>query len=335
MFDSYLDSDDLPEGENPSLHTIICRCVVTWLTSNMEQTESDRALGYITTYSAHREKIIDYKPSFMWDKMRGYHASQSIEKRMMLRDILDDAKQGPSKDLLKHIDEWNLKLKNLLDAQEPMTAEEQAGRLARSLNTRWREKATDYIGNGFNSLDTLITKLKTCYEIRDSINNLSSSNTQSNRVDECDHHHHHDCSKSSYQRMRCTPRRCDGGDHHQPEDCFKLPENVHKLKEWEDEKKSSGKWRNSMNSGRGRGTGRSGSSNHSRAIRTYGNYTSQSHDPDVFLKSLEHLKLEEREVTYNTEMDGRYSCSLSSQHTAHQMESGRTLACLTQAPATS
>lgn len=74
-----------------------------------------------------------------------------------------------------------------------------------------------------------------------------------------------------------------------------------------------------MNSGRGRGTGRSGSSNHSRAIRTYGNYTSQSHDPDVFLESLEHLKLEEREVTYNTEMDGRYSCSLSSQHTAHQM----------------
>lgn len=137
MFDGYLDSDEVPEGENAALHTIICRCVVTWLTSNMDQTESDRALSYITSYSAHREKIIDYKPAFMWEKLRGYHASQSIEKRMMLRDALDDAKQGPSKDLLKHIDEWCLKLKNLLDAQEPMTVEEQAGRLARSLNPRW------------------------------------------------------------------------------------------------------------------------------------------------------------------------------------------------------
>lgn len=84
MFDGYLDSDEVPEGENAALHTIICRCVVTWLTSNMDQTESDRALSYITSYSAHREKIIDYKPAFMWEKLRGYHASQSIEKRMML-----------------------------------------------------------------------------------------------------------------------------------------------------------------------------------------------------------------------------------------------------------
>lgn len=242
MFDGYLDSDEVPEGENAALHTIICRCVVTWLTSNMDQTESDRALSYITSYSAHREKIIDYKPAFMWEKLRGYHASQSIEKRMMLRDALDDAKQGPSKDLLKHIDEWCLKLKNLLDAQEPMTVEEQAGRLARSLNPRWRERATDYIGNGFNTLDSLIVKLKLSYELRDSINNQSSSNSQSNRVEEC---HHHDCNKSSYRRMRCTPRRCDGSGHHQPEDCFKLPENAHKLREWEEEKKSSGKWRNS------------------------------------------------------------------------------------------
>lgn len=317
MFDSYLDSDEVPEGENPALHTIICRCVVTWLTSNMDQTESDRALGYVTSYSVHREKIIDYKPAFMWDKMRGYHASQSIEKRMMLRDSLDDAKQGPSKDLLKHIDEWSLKLKSLLDAQEPMTVEEQAGRLARSLNPCWRERATDYIGNEYNTLDPLIAKLKMSYELRDLINNQSSSNTQSNKVEECDHHHHHDCSKSAYRRMRCTPRRCDGSGHHQPEDCFKFPENTHKFKEWEDEKRSSGKWRNSISGGRGRGGGRS--SNHSSAVRSYGNYTDHSHDPDEFLESLEHLKLEEREVTYNVETNGRYSCSMSSQKLAHQM----------------
>lgn len=75
---------------------------------------------------------------------------------MIRRDALHDAKQNPSKDLLKHMDEWCVKLKNLLDANEPMTPEEQAGRLARSLNSRWREKATDYIGNGYNQLDTLI-----------------------------------------------------------------------------------------------------------------------------------------------------------------------------------
>lgn len=238
---------------------------------------------------------------------------------MMLRDSLDDSKQGPSKDLLKHIDDWCLKLKSLLDAQEPMTVEEQAGRLARSLNPRWREKATDYIGNGFNSLDSLITKLKTSYELRDSINNLSSSNNQSNRVEECDHHHHHDCSKSNYRRMRCTPRRCDGADHHQPEDYFKLPENAHKLREWEEEKKSSGKWRNTSSGGRGRGNGRSSTSKRTTAIRSYGNCTNYSHNPDEFLEALEHLTLEEREVTYNVEMDGKYSCSLSAQNAAHQM----------------
>lgn len=320
MFNSYLDSDELPEGENASLHVIIRRCIVTWLSSNMEQPESDRALGYITTYSIHREKIIDYKPAIMWEKMRGYHASQSIEKRMILRDSLDDTRQGPSKDLLKHVDEWTSKLKNLLDAQEPMTVEEQASRLARSLNPRWREKATDYIGNGANSLDSLITKLKTSYKLRDSINNQTSSNAQSDRMGECDHHHHHDCSKSSYRRMRCTPKRCDGGDHHQPKDCFKLPENAHKLKEWEDEKKSSGQWRNTAPGGRGRGSGRSGtSSNHSRTARTYGNFSNAAHDPDAFLESLEHLRLEDREVTYNVEMDGKYSCSLSAQNAAKPM----------------
>lgn len=303
MFDGYLDLDEVPDGENPALHSIICRCVVTWLASNMEQTESDRALNYITTYSPHREKIIDYKPASMWEKMRSYHASQSIEKRMMLRDSLDDSKQSPSKDLLKHIDEWCLKLKSLLDAQEPMTVEEQAGRLARSLNPRWRERATDYIGNGFNTLETLISKLKMSYELRDSINSQSTSNPQSSRSEECDHRHHHDCSKTNYRRMRCTPRRCDGGDHHQPEECFKLPENSHKLKEWEDEKKSSGKWRNTTS--RGRGGGRNGTSNHSTATRTYGNHTNHSHDPDEFLESLEHLRLEERQVTYNVEMDGK------------------------------
>lgn len=128
MFDGYLKSDSVPNGEDPNLHSVIQTCIVTWLTANMTQAESNRALSYITTYSTTtREKEIDCKPAYLWEKMKGYHASQSIEKRMTLRDTLDDTKQSISKDLLKHIDEWCLKLKNLLDAQEPMTPEEQAG----------------------------------------------------------------------------------------------------------------------------------------------------------------------------------------------------------------
>lgn len=230
MFDDYLKTDAVPSGEDANLHYVIQTCIVTWLTANMAQAESDRALSYITTYSATtREKEIEYKPAYLWEKMKGYHASKSIEKRMTLRDILDETKQSISKDLLKHIDKWCLKLKNLLDAQEPMTPEEQAGRLARLLNPRWREKATNYIGAGYTQLDSLVQKLKLTYELRDSINNsqLSSQGHSNQTEDVC---HHHQCDKTYYRRMRCTPRKCDGGDHHLPEDCFKLPQNAHKLK---------------------------------------------------------------------------------------------------------
>lgn len=104
MFDDYLLSDDLPGGEDQNLHRVIKKCIVTWLLSNMNQTESDRALGFITTFDSQGQKMIDYKPALVWKKMREYHASQSIYKRMALRDSLDQLKQGQSRDLLKHID---------------------------------------------------------------------------------------------------------------------------------------------------------------------------------------------------------------------------------------
>lgn len=319
MFDGYLKSDSVPNREDSNLHSVIQICIVTWLTANMTQAESDRALSYITTYSSiTREKEIDYKPVYLWEKMKGYHASQSIEKRKTLRDNLDETKQGISKDLLKHIDEWSLKLKNLLDAQEPMTPEEQAGRLARSLNQRWREKATDYIGSGYTNLDSLIQKLKVTYELRDSINNpQSSSQNNSNRTEEtC---HHHQCDKTSYRRMRCTPRKCDGGEHHLTKDCFKLPQNAHKLREWEDEKKNSGKWRGYNQQGQIRGRGRGGNSSHLTSVRTYSNNIRQDASSDEFLESLLNLRIEDREMTYNIELDGKYPCSASVQTVAHHL----------------
>lgn len=62
---------------------------------------------------------------------------------MALRDSLDLSKQGQNRGLLKHIDEWQLKLKDLLEAQETIVDEEKCSQLARSLNSKWREKATD------------------------------------------------------------------------------------------------------------------------------------------------------------------------------------------------
>lgn len=174
MFDDYLLSDDLPGGEDQNLHRVIKKCIVTWILSNMNQTESDRALGFITTFDSQGQKMIDYKPALVWKKMREYHASQSIYKRMALRDSLDQLKQGQSRDLLKHIDEWQLKLKNLLEAQETMMEEEKCSRLARSLNPKWREKATDYMDLGFNTVDVLIPKLKQAYELLHTINSNSA-----------------------------------------------------------------------------------------------------------------------------------------------------------------
>lgn len=118
--------------------------------------------------------------------------------------------------------------------------------------------------------------------------------------------------------MRCTPRRCDGGDHHLPEDCFKLPQNAHKLKEWENEKKNSGKWRSYNQQSQRQSRGRSGNS-HMTSVRTYGNNISHDATPDEFLESLSNLRIEEREITYNVELDGKYSCSAAVQTVAHHL----------------
>ncbi|KAG0138914.1 hypothetical protein CROQUDRAFT_677056 [Cronartium quercuum f. sp. fusiforme G11] len=103
----------------------------------MSQAESDRALSYLIKYYETGDQSIDYKPALLWSKMREYHASQSIHKQMSLRDALDNSKQSLNKDLLKHIDEWQLKLKALLEAHEHLTEEEKCSCLARSLNLKW------------------------------------------------------------------------------------------------------------------------------------------------------------------------------------------------------
>lgn len=88
-FDGYLKSDAVPAGEDAALHIIIQKCLVTWLIANMNQTESDRAISFLTVFDDKGEKSISYKPADMWKKMKEYHASQSTQKRMILRDALD------------------------------------------------------------------------------------------------------------------------------------------------------------------------------------------------------------------------------------------------------
>ncbi|KAG0139045.1 hypothetical protein CROQUDRAFT_102274 [Cronartium quercuum f. sp. fusiforme G11] len=80
MYDNYIKTDELPIGEDGSLHRVIQKCLVTWMIANMSQMESDRALSYLTTYSKTGEKKIDYEPALLWTKMREYHASQSTHK---------------------------------------------------------------------------------------------------------------------------------------------------------------------------------------------------------------------------------------------------------------
>ncbi|KAG0146572.1 hypothetical protein CROQUDRAFT_44163 [Cronartium quercuum f. sp. fusiforme G11] len=150
MYDSYIELDKIPTGEDENLHLVIQKCIVTWMIANMDTTESERALGYLTSYGENGLRRIDYKPALLWTKMREYHASQSTHKRMTLCDALESHKQGLSKDLLKHMDEWQHRLKTLLEARKPITEEEKCSQLARSLNPKWREKAVDYIELGFN-----------------------------------------------------------------------------------------------------------------------------------------------------------------------------------------
>ncbi|KAG0140643.1 hypothetical protein CROQUDRAFT_689718, partial [Cronartium quercuum f. sp. fusiforme G11] len=136
----------------------------------MDAMESEQALSYLITYDESRIKKIKYKPSLLWTKMRDYHASQSTHKRMMLHNALDNLKQGVGKDLLRNIDEWQHRLKALLELHETISEEEKCSRLARSLNPKWCNKAIDYIELGFNQLDTLVAKLKRACELQGSMN---------------------------------------------------------------------------------------------------------------------------------------------------------------------
>lgn len=54
-------------------------------------------------------------------------------------------------------------------------------------------------------------------------------------------------------------------------------------------------------------------------MRTYGNNVRHDASPEEFLESLSNLRIEDREMTYNVEIDGQYSCSAAVQTVAHHL----------------
>lgn len=120
----------------------------------------------------------------------------------------------PKLDLLKHIDKWKLNLKNLLEDPETMTVEDKCSRLARSLNSKWREKATNYMDLGFKAIDVLIQKLKQAHELQSPTNNdqlgssHSLSHSHSHRAE--DESYEYEGDQSGFRKMHCTIDKCDG-----------------------------------------------------------------------------------------------------------------------------
>lgn len=58
---------------------------------------------------------------------------------------------------------------------------------------------------------------------------------------------------------------------------------------------------------------------HLTSVRTYANNIRHNASPDEFLKSLSNLRIEDREITYNVELYGEYSCSAAVQTVAHHL----------------
>lgn len=112
----------------------------------------------------------------------------------------------------------------------------------------------------------------------------------------------------------CNKNKCMGQDHptkpHHPEDCYHNPNNVGKMEDWKRAKQQAGEWIEHPR-GSSRGGGR-GQSSYSSRNSTQVNWNNHPRSEDI-MSAFENLRLEDREVGYNAELHGRYSCSAQPQ----------------------
>lgn len=226
----------------------------------------------------------------------------------MLRSDLTNYRQGPSRDLLEHIEGFRSKVDADLGANGKMDEEEQARQLVMSLNQEWSEKGCFFLDIGHVTFGRIETELKKSYQTKKM---TSGQSVHSSRLTE-----NSDASMGRRQGrwQTCNRTKCLGQDHptktHHPEDCYHNPNNMGKMDEWKRAKQQAGEWVEfPRGSSRGRGRGQSSYSTR------YSHHESSSNYPrsEDIANAFRNMRLEDRNVSYNVEVHGKYSCTAQPQ----------------------
>lgn len=226
----FLLSDDIDgTGLDHDRHVATKKCIFHWLLANMETVQSTRFVSMISTFE-DGIKHTPFAPALLWKTVRDYYVSHSESVKLMLRSSITSLVQGPTRDLLEHIEDFRGKIDAFLRANGKMDEEEQARQLVTSLNQEWSDKGCFFLDSGYVTFSRLETELKKSYQTRKM--RTSSSNTVARAADTSEASH-----GRRYGRWQtCNKNRCLGQEHptkpHHPTDCYHNPENSGKMEEW-------------------------------------------------------------------------------------------------------
>lgn len=152
----------------------------------------------------------------------------------MLRSEIAGFKQGPTKDLLEHIEAFRAKIDSFLGANGKMEEDEQARQLITSLNQEWCDKGCFCLDSGYVSFTKLETELKKYYQTKKMI--LVNKTPSGRTID----YSQGMMGRRHGRWQTCNRNKCIGQDHptkpHNPVDCYHNPNNQSKMNEWKRQK---------------------------------------------------------------------------------------------------
>lgn len=317
-YDIYLDSEDAgSSGIDPKVLLATKKALFHWLLASIEPAESTRFVSMISKFE-NGVKTTTPSPYLLWKTIRDYHISNSESVKLMLRSEITDLSQGSTKDLLEYIDIFRSKVDAYLGSNGEMSEEEQARQFVRSLNREWAEKGCDLLDAGHVKFRALETELKKTYQTRKM---FTSNRQQSSRAAESTEASH---SRRNGRWQTCNKNKCLGRDHptkpHDQSECFHHPRNATKMEDWKRSKREAGEWVEYPRGNRGggsRGRGRGGS-NMAIGFMSHQYFNNQNFPNSNDISSaLENMRLEDRDISYHVEIDGKFSCSAEPQISFH------------------
>lgn len=273
----------------------------------METNQSTRFVSMISKFE-NGVKNNPFAPALLWKTVREYYISNSESVKLMLRSDLTNYRQGPTKDLIEHIEAFRSKVDAYLGANGTMDESEQARQLVMSLNHKWSEKGCFFLDMGHGTFSRIKTELKKSYQTKKMTSGQQSHSSRT--VDNSDAN----TGRRLGRWQTCNRNKCLGQDHptkpHHPNECYHNPNNASKMDDWKRAKQQAGEWiEYPRGSSRGRGRGQSSYSSRSSHLHHSSNYPPS----EDIMSAFENLRLEDREMRYSVEVHGRYSCSAKPQ----------------------